>query len=59
VRRDSQICEYHHLHPNPVLALEDDGSVERDSEGIKVVGGHCWLFELGKEKILLDQGYIG
>jgi peptidase E len=58
VQRDSQICQYHNSHANPVLALEDDGCVEIDREGAKVVRGHCWLFELGKEKILLDQGYI-
>lgn len=59
VQRDSQICEYHTFHANPVLALEDDGCVEIDREGIKVVCGHCWLFESGREKILLEQGYIG
>jgi peptidase E len=58
-RRDSQIREYHSSHANPVLALEDDGSVEIDSKGAKVVHGHCWLFEAGAEKILLEQGYTG
>jgi dipeptidase E len=59
VQRDSQICEYHTFHANPVLALEDDGCGEIDSEGTKVVCGHCWLFESGREKNLLEPGYVG
>ncbi len=59
IQGDSRIYEYHKSHANPVLALEDDGYVEIDSEGAKVVRGHCWLFEPGKEKVLLKHGYIG
>ena len=59
MKRDRRILDYHTFHPNPVLALEDDGYIEIDSEGTKVVRGHCWLFESGKEKMLLEQGRIG
>ena len=58
-QRDSRINKYHNSHTNPVLAVEDDGYVEIDSEGTKVVRGHCWLFEARKEKTLLEEGYIG
>jgi hypothetical protein len=57
-QKDKRISEYHSSHANPVLALEDDGYIEFDQRGIKVVRGHCWLFEIGREKILLEQGYI-
>jgi len=59
IRRDGRICEYHNSHANPILALEDDGGVEIDDKGTKVVRGHCWLFESGREKTLLERGYIG
>jgi hypothetical protein len=56
-RRDGRIHDYHTSHANPVLALEDDGYVEIDNEGMRVVRGHCWLFEQGTEKRLLERGY--
>jgi len=52
-QRDSQIGAYHNAHTNPVLALEEDGWIKIDEEGTQVVRGHCWLFEPGKEKVLL------
>ena len=55
-RRDARIREYHASHANPVLALEDDGYVRIDGEGIHVIRGHCWLFRAGEEKALLEQG---
>jgi len=58
VQRDHRIREYHHDYANPVLALEDDGCVEIGHEGTKIVRGHCWLFEPGREKVLLEHGYI-
>jgi dipeptidase E len=57
--RDSQIRAYHNAHTNPVLALEDDGWIKIDEKGTQVVRGHCWLFEPGMEKVLLEQGYVG
>jgi peptidase E len=57
--RDNRICEYHNRHANPVLALQDDGYIEIDGEGTKVVRGNCWLIEAGGEKKLLEQGRIG
>jgi dipeptidase E len=59
MQRDSRVSEYHNAHANPVLALEDDRYVEIDDKGTQVVRGHCWLFEPGKEKVLLEQGYVG
>jgi peptidase E len=57
--RDNRIREYHKTHANPVLAIEDDGYIEVDNKGTKVVHGHCWLFEAGREKKFLKPGYIG
>ena len=59
VQRDSRIHQYHNLHTNQVLALEDDEGIEIDNEGIKVVHGHCWLFDPSGEKVLLEKGYLG
>jgi dipeptidase E len=56
VEKDNRISEYHKTHSNPVLAVEDDGCVEIDNGGIKVVSGHCWQFEAGREKVLLRGG---
>jgi peptidase E len=53
--RDSQIRAYHKAHTNPVLALEDDGWIVIDDQGTQVVRGQCWLFEPGKEKVLLTR----
>jgi len=50
------IRAYHKIYENPVLALEDDGCLEIDISGMKVVGGHCWLFEAGREKVILEPG---
>ena len=57
--RDSRIREYHNTHTHPVLAIEDDGYIEVDHKGTKVVRGHCWLFEAGREKKLLKPGHLG
>ena len=51
--RDSEVRAYHNAHTNPVLALEDDGWIQIDDQGTQVVRGRCWLFEPGKEKMLL------
>jgi hypothetical protein len=59
LQRDSQIREYHFTHSNPVLALQDDGYVEIDSQGTRVIHRHCWLFMAGEERILLEHEYIG
>jgi hypothetical protein len=56
--KDNLIRKYHTAHANPVLALEDDGYIKIDHQGVNIVRGHCWLFELGQEKILLEHGYI-
>ena len=51
--RDSQIRAYHNAYTNPVLALEEDGWIQIDDQGTQVVRGGCWLFEPGREKVLL------
>jgi peptidase E len=58
-QRDGRIRRYHTAYANPVLALEDDGWIKVDDTGTQLVRGHCWLFEPGREKVLLELGYVG
>jgi dipeptidase E len=51
---DDWLSEYHALHTNPILALEDNAYVRWDGEALKWVSGGAWILEAGKARVRLE-----
>jgi peptidase E len=50
---DDWLGEYHALHTNPILALEDDAYVRWNGEALEHVRGGAWVLEAGKPRVRL------
>jgi dipeptidase E len=51
---DDWLSDYHALHSNPILALENDACVRWDGQVLARVRGSAWILEAGKPNSRLD-----
>jgi peptidase E len=47
---DDWLSDYHAMHSNPILALEDDACVRWNGQALERVRGTAWLLEPGKPR---------
>jgi peptidase E len=53
---DDWLSDYHAMHANPILALEDDAWVRWDGQALARVRGPLWTLEANKPRAPLSDG---
>jgi len=57
IDEDDWLSDFHVLHSNPILALEDGAYVRYGREGLQVIRGNILLLEKRQKQILLNSKF--